>query len=209
MASKILVDELAPYSHATDVTLATGKNITGANTQFKITGGANTNVLTTDGSGGLTWAVAASVIKRSVLCEQQTSGTDGGTFTAGSWVIRTLNNEIFDDIGITITANVFELPAGTFYIKWQCPAYAIDSHMTSLYDVTTPGVVEYGTSGRDDQGAYMSNNHSFGWAKVVNASINQYRIEHRCSTTRATDGLGQATSLSVEKYTIVEIEQHA
>jgi hypothetical protein len=56
MASKILVDELAPQSHATDVTLATGKNITGANTQFKITGGANTNILTTDGAGALSWS---------------------------------------------------------------------------------------------------------------------------------------------------------
>ena len=36
MASKLLVDELGPYSHATDVTMATGKNIAGANTQFKV-----------------------------------------------------------------------------------------------------------------------------------------------------------------------------
>ena len=59
MASKILVDELAPYSHATDVTLATGKNITGANTQFKITGGSNLNHLSTDGSGNLSWVSPA------------------------------------------------------------------------------------------------------------------------------------------------------
>ena len=55
MASKILVDELAPYSHATDVTITTGKKIAGANTQFKITGGSNLNHLSTDGSGNLTW----------------------------------------------------------------------------------------------------------------------------------------------------------
>jgi hypothetical protein len=55
MASKILVDELAPQSHATDVTLATGKNITGANTQFKITGGSSGNIISTDGVGALTW----------------------------------------------------------------------------------------------------------------------------------------------------------
>ena len=55
MASKLLVDELAPYAHATDVTLTTGKNITGANTQFKITGGSSTNMLTTDGAGALSW----------------------------------------------------------------------------------------------------------------------------------------------------------
>ena len=55
MASKLLVDELAPYSHATDVTITAGKNITGANTQFKITGGSSTNMLTTDGAGALSW----------------------------------------------------------------------------------------------------------------------------------------------------------
>jgi len=60
MASKILVDELAPYSHATDVTLATGKNITGTNAQFKITGGSSTNMLTTDGSGSLSWSAQPS-----------------------------------------------------------------------------------------------------------------------------------------------------
>ena len=48
MASKILVDELAPQSHATDVTLAAGKKIAGANTQFKITGGSVNNFLKTD-----------------------------------------------------------------------------------------------------------------------------------------------------------------
>ena len=60
MASKILVDELAPHAHATDVTLTTGKNITGANTQFKITGGSSGNVLTTDGLGALTWGAIAA-----------------------------------------------------------------------------------------------------------------------------------------------------
>ena len=60
MASKLLVDELAPYSHATDVTITAGKNITGANTQFKITGGSSTNMLTTDGAGALSWAAQFS-----------------------------------------------------------------------------------------------------------------------------------------------------
>ena len=55
MASKILVDELAPYAHATDVTITTGKKIAGANTQYKITGGALNEVLQSDGSGNLTW----------------------------------------------------------------------------------------------------------------------------------------------------------
>jgi hypothetical protein len=62
MASKLLVDELAPQSHATDVTLATGKKIAGANTQFKITGGANLNHLQTDGAGNVTWVAPPVVV---------------------------------------------------------------------------------------------------------------------------------------------------
>jgi hypothetical protein len=55
MASKILVDELAPYTHATDVTLTTGKKIAGAITQFKATGGATGNIIETDGAGNLSF----------------------------------------------------------------------------------------------------------------------------------------------------------
>jgi len=55
MASKILVDELAPQSHATDVTITTGKKVAGANTQFKITGGSADDFLKTDGAGALSW----------------------------------------------------------------------------------------------------------------------------------------------------------
>jgi hypothetical protein len=55
MASKILVDELAPQSHATDVTLATGKKIAGAETQYKVTGGAVDEILKSDGAGNLVW----------------------------------------------------------------------------------------------------------------------------------------------------------
>ena len=82
MASKILVDELAPYAHATDVTLATGKKISGANTQFKITGGSNLNHLSTDGSGNLSWVSPpgqglAGVYTRRMESDYTTSGTTG------------------------------------------------------------------------------------------------------------------------------------
>jgi hypothetical protein len=209
MASKILVDELAPQSHATDVTLTTGKNITGANTQFKITGGSNTNVLTTDGSGGLTWGAAGTTVKHSVLCEEQTSGTDGGTFTSGAWQIRTLNSEIFDDIGITITASVFTLPAGTFYIRWRAPAFGVTYHMSRLYDVDGTAVVEYGTTAYDQVSSANDIGASVGFAKVTPGSPTQYRIEHRATASYSTTGFGRASSLAVEKYTVVEIEQHA
>jgi len=209
MASKLLVDELAPYAHATDVTLTTGKNISGANTQYKVTGGTSGQVLISDGAGGLTWGAVGTTIKYAVICEQQASGTNGGTFTTGVWQIRTLNNEIYDDIGVSILSNVFTIPAGTFYIRWQAPAYGVYGHMSRLYDVTNTTVIEYGTTAYDQISTANDIGNSFGWAKVILASVTEYRIEHRCTNTYATTGFGRAGGLAVEKYTIVEIEQHA
>ena len=78
MASKILVDEIAPQSHATDVTITTGKKIAGANTQFKITGGSNLDQLSTDGSGNLSWVASGGgkvlqVVQGTVLDDTQST----------------------------------------------------------------------------------------------------------------------------------------
>ena len=211
MASKILVDELAPQT-GTDVTITATKKIAGANTQYKVTGGSSGQFLTNDGSDGLSWSAAPPVaVKYAVICEQQLPGTSGGTFTNGAWQIRTLNNEIYDDIGVSITANVFTLPAGTFYIRWLAPANKVNSHITRLYDVTNTATIEYGTVGRDDAGAYASNNTSVGYAKVVIGGATEYRLEHRCETTQATNGFGEYINLTgVDiKYSVVEIEQTA
>jgi len=210
MASKILVDELAPQT-GTDVTITATKKIAGANTQYKVTGGSSGQILTNDGSDGLSWSAAPPVVtKRAVLCEQQASGTAGGTFTSGAWQIRILNNEVYDDIGISISTNVFTIPAGTFYIRWAAPANKVNGHMTRLYDVTNTAVVEYGTTGRVDVGAYASNNTSEGFAKVTPSGSTEYRIEHRCETTQATNGLGESSAFGeVIKYTVVELVQTA
>ena len=90
MASKILVDELAPQSHATDVTLAPGKKLAGANTQFKITGGSSTNMLTTDGAGALSWTAQpiAGVTYASqwrLDTDLSCSGAAPGTIVAANW----------------------------------------------------------------------------------------------------------------------------
>ena len=93
MASKILVDELSPQSHATDVTITTGKKIAGANTQFKITGGSANNFLKTDGAGALSWGTPSGGKIGQVLQGQK---TDTFTSTSASFVDIT-------DLTVTIT----------------------------------------------------------------------------------------------------------
>ena len=60
MASTIKVNTLDTQS-GTNVTIATGKKVSGANTQYEITGGALAEVLKSDGSGGLTWGGMAGL----------------------------------------------------------------------------------------------------------------------------------------------------
>ena len=59
MASTIKVNTLDTQT-GTELALAATKKITGDNTQFKITGGASSNVLITDGAGALTWGSVAA-----------------------------------------------------------------------------------------------------------------------------------------------------
>ena len=58
--SKILVNEISTLT-GTDITIETGKTITGTASQFKITGGTAGQAILTDGAGGLTFGDASSV----------------------------------------------------------------------------------------------------------------------------------------------------
>ena len=84
MASTIKVNTLDTQA-GTDIALAVGKNITGANTQFKITGGASGNVLSTDGSGALTWG-APSIAKISNLIQPTAITSATATTTSTTFV---------------------------------------------------------------------------------------------------------------------------
>ena len=208
MASKILVDELAPQSHATDVTITTGKKIAGANTQYKVTGGASGQVLTNDGSDGLSWSAAGSTVKRACLVDQKTTGNSGGTFTLGAWQQRDLQTEYYDDIGITFGTNTFILPAGTFYIDWSCPAFRVENNKSRLYNVTAAGVVQYGSTEYTKMSTAKSAIRSTGSAKITLAAPATFKVEHRGAVTIATEGFGVQSGFSeVEIYTIVNIMQ--
>jgi hypothetical protein len=81
MASTIKVNTLDTNS-GSDITIAATKKIAGANTQFKITGGATGQVLSTDGAGALSWAAKGVGKIGQVL---QAFKTDTFSMNAGAW----------------------------------------------------------------------------------------------------------------------------
>jgi len=160
--------------------------------------------------------VTLGSVKVAYLVDEQTSGTNGGTFTNGAWRHRDLNTEYYDTIGVTLSSNEFTLPVGTFYIDWTCPAIVVNQHRSRLYNTTSTTVVKYGTSAYSnpvhDWGYYADaevSTTSCGSAAVTLTSTATFKVEHRCVTTVATYGFGKASSLAEEIYTTVKIMQIA
>ena len=117
MASKILVDEISPQT-GTDIVITATKKISGANTQYKVTGGASGQVLKNDGSDGLSWAADSAGLFSSyaVIADQKTAGTQGGTSKVGAWKTRDINHTVFDpDSIVTIADNICNLATVTYF----------------------------------------------------------------------------------------------
>ncbi len=77
--SKIKVNEISTLT-GSDITITTGKTLTGTASQFKITGGTAGQALITDGSGGLTFGAVDSLPTQSGNADKFLK-TDGTTAT--------------------------------------------------------------------------------------------------------------------------------
>lgn len=133
--------------------------------------------------------------------DEKSANTDGGTFTSGSWATRTLNTEVRNrDSMASIASNVVTLPSGVWGVAWKASAYEVDAHQARLYNVTSSAVVDTGTSDRSGASSDATT-WSSGFAVVTLTDDTNFRIEHRCATTKASTGLGKAANLgATETY---------
>lgn len=69
--------------------------------------------------------------------DEKSSGTNGGTFTAGAWRTRTFNKVKTNSIsGASLASNQITLPAGTYFVMFTAPCYAVDHNATRLQAIT-------------------------------------------------------------------------
>jgi len=147
-------------------------------------------------------------VSYAVVRDEKGVTANGGTFTSGADRTRALNTEHFDPDGIvSLSSNQFTLQAGTYYIRWSCPAYAVNRHVSKLFNVTDGSSEEVG------QVTYASNSvtHSFGTARITIASAKAFEIRHHCQTTKTSNGFGIDTNgqMTPSVYTVVEIFKEA
>lgn len=148
---------------------------------------------------------AGSVPDYIKIADHKTSGTAGGTFTSGAWQTRVLNTEVVDAGNhASLSSNQITLDPGMYDFRVICPAYYVDAHQAKLYNVTDAVDVELGTNtsaGRDTNGAVTTSVIS---GRFTIAASKTFEVQHRCTTTQASVGLGLACSFGTEVYTVAE-----
>lgn len=166
-------------------------------------------VVTYDASATDSRKVLLANLARPILhvYDEKSAGTAGGTATSGSWETRTLNTAATNEItGASLASNQITLPAGTYYIDARAPAFRCGAHKIKLYDTTGTADLLIGApinSRTDENGAATV---SFLRGRFTLSTESVLEVRHQVTTTRATDGYGQAAGFStVERYTDVVI----
>jgi hypothetical protein len=134
----------------------------------------------------------------------KSSGTAGGTFTSGSYITRTLNT-IEDTYGIvsSLTSNQFILPAGKYDIHIIAPRYLVNVSKVKLRNITDSTNDIIGLA--SDNGSGMID---LAYGIITIGAPKTFEVQHRCGTTRSTDGLGTAASYGEsEIFTVVRIQK--
>lgn len=129
--------------------------------------------------------------------DEKASGTNGGTFSSGSWVDRTINAIKTNEInGASLVANVLTLPIGVYYAEIIAVAWRVQNHKAKLYDTTGATDLLVGTNGKtysvdDDFG------RSFVSGRFELTAESELKVQHRCSSSYSNSGFGEANSFGV------------
>ena len=145
-----------------------------------------------------------------VFQEQQASGTNGGTFTSGSWVKRVLNTTVINNItGCSIASSVITLPAGTYRVLAKAPCHRVSENKTRIQNTTAGTTIILGTSEltANTDNIVVSSMCIGTFTLSVSSTI---EFQHRAGVTQATSGLGVGTAFGdAEVFAVIQIERIA
>lgn len=137
-----------------------------------------------------------------VVADEKTSGTNGGTFTAGAWRTRDLNTLIVnDDTTASLSSNQVTLPAGTYECWISASAFDVNAHMIRLQDITGTATIATGSAEFARNGDAGSMTRSFVYSKFTLSVSSALEVQHRSSGTKATNGFGVASGFETNTYT--------
>jgi len=143
--------------------------------------------------------------------EEQTAGTNGGRFTSGSFVKRTLNTTLTNQISeASISSSVITLPAGRYYIEARAPGVGVSGFVTRfkarLRNTTDNADVLIGASVSVASSGATGSVDATVSGQFTLAAQKTLEFQHRTENTQADTGLGEPANLgAVEVYAEVKI----
>ena len=131
-----------------------------------------------------------------IFCESQASGTAGGATSTGSFIKRTLNTTIVNNItSCTLTSSVVSLPAGTYLMYATAPFYQCNETKIRLQNTTAATTIALGQNVYPD-GATACSVTSNVFAATTLSVTSNIELQYRATTARATAGLGNAVNFA-------------
>ena len=208
--------------HQIQNTMTQNENGFGVNSNISGVDSIYTTIEIEDLSSAVLKSTSTGTTKVAKLYQTETKGTGGGTYAnpseLGTWKNRTLNAKTDPNSLVVLdSGNVyFSVPAGSYEIKWDTPAYMLGSFQSRLqYDdnssfsspTSVLGSTEFASTNDGVQNAQLS---STGIA-VFTVSENTYvRIQIQGSGTPGdANALGKPSDIDTEIYTQVSVEDLA
>ncbi len=131
-------------------------------------------------------------------------GTNGGTFTSGTWQKRTLNTIEGNINFVSISNSQILIQPGSYTIIVKAPACNVRNHQCRLQNITDNiSIMGINSFSYND---VMTNSDIY---TVINIEEEKtFEIQHICSDTVVNIGFGKATGFaSDELYTVVSIQK--
>lgn len=144
---------------------------------------------------------AASGGGEAIFEDHKASGADGGTCTSTSnYMPRDLNFvEKAASFATLSSTNKMQMAAGAYRYRCEGPAFKTAQHNVRLQNLTDATTIKVGTS------AYAGAAESVTTASSVEAVFTiaapkLIQLQHRCNTTRATNGFGVSHTFGTNIY---------
>lgn len=143
--------------------------------------------------------LAGQRLKRFHVCEEQSSGTRGGTNTTG-YQTRTLNKIKINEInGATLASNQVTVPAGKYIIWGRAPLVGVNNHKLKLRNITDSLDAIYGEQNYSSNSYVISNeDHICGELELAVATT--FELWHYTQTSKTDNGYGEGVSQGTEVY---------
>lgn len=136
------------------------------------------------------------------VSEQQSSGTNGGTATSGSWISRVLNTKDSDTASIaSLASNQVTLPAGTYIVNATSPFHATNVSQIRLQNITASTTLLLGTN-------TQTNTSTVSFSTIIGiitlASSSAVAIQYQVTGGGSANDLGQSGAFGTEIYTVAD-----